>query len=132
MKAFLVFLLVPGAMALYMVSVFVLGPYERYPLVWFAIVLGGIVGLAALVAGHFTWWRVALLALAVVLGGLFVWWTLGYSEYAEARPASLAAVGEPLGEATSGLVDSSGDPFDLPATLASHETTILVFYRGFW
>ena len=132
MKALLFFLLIPGAMAFYMATVAAMGPYQLYPITSYAMIVAGVLGLVWLMVKKRTVWRGVLTVLAVVTGGLFGWWTLDYSNYGGPSEATLAAVGSPLGQTSGGLKDGTGQPFDLAAELASHETTLLVFYRGYW
>jgi hypothetical protein len=132
MKAPLIFALIPAAMGLHVLLAAKFAVYDRNAIMPLAVSLLALGGLAAKLRmdTSTSMWVLNITGWLLLAG--FVWWTHSYSNYASRGGAP--TVGSDLVSKWGDLVlvDAEGEPFDLPAAVASKPATLLLFYRGYW
>ena len=132
MKHFFIFLAIPLSFALYLVLALNLMVYQRYPVVHYLIALVALIFLGKALKDKFSFYRLGLNLAGWVLLLFFGWWTLFFSSYESQAPAFTENPNLQLQMVDLSLKNAEGQTVTLGDSLATHQATLLVFYRGYW
>lgn len=130
MKAFLIFLIIPGSFAVYFALMAAFGIFQRWPVAHFAVALAALVWLFQLWRERRTLARLGFNIAGWIITAVMAWWMFSYSNFGPAPQLGASAPAASVLDLP--LRDQGGQPTDLRAQLGRGKALLLVFYRGRW